>query len=208
MREATVGLSASHPPLEEEVASDDKPIQEVEGYTEANEEEGVARPQGAEADLPSETQSARTRSSTNTRASTCGTRYVCRDWVSRIFVKRLKFVSRQFYLSDVIHQPCFDERPHLPPPGMMAFSEVIMRGRGSLPLPSFIIGVFKYFNVTPFQFTTNFFHTMVVFYIAFMEVGIGGPSVVEFTYVYRIKALARNVGFWYTTKRGPDVDGI
>ena len=41
-----------------------------------------------------------------------------------------------------------------------------------------------------------------------MKADIGEPSVVEFAYVYYIKALARNKGFWYTSKRGPDVEGI
>ena len=49
---------------------------------------------------------------------------------------------------------------------------------------------------------------MVAFYIAFMEADIGEPSVLEFAYIYGIKALSRNEGFWYTTKRGPDVEGI
>ena len=47
-----------------------------------------------------------------------------------------------------------------------------------------------------------------MFYIAFMEADIGEPLAVEFTYVYCIKALARNEGFWYTNKRGPDVEGV
>ena len=41
---------------------------------------------------------------------------------------------------------------------------------------------------------------MVVFYIAFMETDIGKPLAVEFAYIYCIKALARNKGFWYTSK--------
>ena len=49
---------------------------------------------------------------------------------------------------------------------------------------------------------------MVAFYIAFMEADIGEPSIEEFTYVYRIKALAKNTQFWYITKRCPDVEGI
>ena len=49
---------------------------------------------------------------------------------------------------------------------------------------------------------------MVAFYIAFMEADVGKPSVVEFTYIYCIKALAKNEGFWYTNKRGPDVEGV
>ena len=41
---------------------------------------------------------------------------------------------------------------------------------------------------------------MVAFYIPFMQAGIGKPSVIEFAYVYGIKALAKNIRFWYTTK--------
>ena len=41
-----------------------------------------------------------------------------------------------------------------------------------------------------------------------MEADIGEPSAVEFTYVYYIKALARNEGFWYTSKQGPDVEDV
>ena len=45
-------------------------------------------------------------------------------------------------------------------------------------------------------------------YIAFMEVDISKSLAVEFAYVYRIKALARNEGFRYTSKRRLDVEGI
>ena len=41
-----------------------------------------------------------------------------------------------------------------------------------------------------------------------MEAGISEPNVDEFAYVYGIKALAKQEGFWYTTKRGVDVQGI
>ena len=46
---------------------------------------------------------------------------------------------------------------------------------------------------------------MVAFYIAFMEADISESLAVEFAYVYRIKALARNEGFRYTSKRRLDV---
>ena len=49
---------------------------------------------------------------------------------------------------------------------------------------------------------------MVAFYIAFMELDIREPSTVEFSYVYCIKALPKNEGFWYTSKRGLDVEGV
>ena len=31
------------------------------------------------------------------------------------------------------------------------------------------------------------------------------PFVVEFAYIYCIKTLAKNEGFWYSSKPGPDV---
>ena len=49
---------------------------------------------------------------------------------------------------------------------------------------------------------------MVVFYMAIIEAGIGEPSIIQFIYIYGTKALAQNMGFWYTTKWGPDVEGI
>ena len=62
-------------------------------------------------------------------------------------------------------------------------------------LTLFLVEVFDYFNVVCFQFIPNLILTMVAFYIAFIEVDIGEPSVVEFAYIYCIKALARNDGF-------------
>ena len=50
-----------------------------------------------------------------------------------------------------------------------------MRG-AFLPLHSFLVEVLEYFNLAPFQFTPNFFYTMVAFYIAYMEVELGEPS--------------------------------
>ena len=36
--------------------------------------------------------------------------------------------------------------------------------------------------------------TMVAFYITYLEANIGKPSVVEFAYIYYIRALAKNEG--------------
>ena len=56
MREATTRSNSSHPPPEDEgIGSDDDLIQEIEGYSEANEVEEIAHPQGAEGNLPLET---------------------------------------------------------------------------------------------------------------------------------------------------------
>lgn len=49
---------------------------------------------------------------------------------------------------------------------------------------------------------------MVSFYIAFIEVDIGESSAMEFAYIYCIKALTKNEGFWYTSKQGPNVEGV
>ena len=52
MQEATIEPSSSHPSSEdEEVDSDDKLIQEVEGYIEANEAKAIACLHGAEDNL-------------------------------------------------------------------------------------------------------------------------------------------------------------
>ena len=83
-----------------------------------------------------------------------------------------------------------------------------MRGGVSLPLRSAIIEVLRHFNVVPFQFTLNSFCIMVTFFIAFLEVGISEPHVNQFSYMYVIKALTEHEGFWYTTKRGTDIEGI
>ena len=129
--------------------------------------------------------------------STNDTHFVYSTWVSRISVKRLKYLAHQFYLSEALPQPGPTKRPHLPLPCMMAFSEAIIQGGASLPLHPFLVQVLYYFNLAPIQFTPNSFRTMMTFYIAYMEDQLGEPSVEEFTYIYCIKALARNKGFWY-----------
>ena len=91
---------------------------------------------------------------------------------------------------------------------MVTFSEVIIRGGASIPRHPFLVEVFDYFNIVPFQFTPNSISTIVAYYIVFIEANIGEPLVVEFVYIYCIKALARNKVFWYTSKRDPDVKGV
>ena len=54
----------------------------------------------------------------------------------------------------------------------------------------------------------NSFCTIVAFYNEYMEVGIGKQTTEEFTYVYYIKSLSKNEGFWYTSNRGLDVEGV
>ena len=56
---------------------------------------------------------------------------------------------------------------------MTIFSKAIIQGGSSIPLHPFVIEVFDYFNIIPFQFTPNSICTMVAFYIAFMEADIG-----------------------------------
>ena len=79
---------------------------------------------------------------------------------------------------------------------MAAFSEAIMQGDASIPFHPFLVEVLDYFNLVHFQFTPNSICTMVAFYIAFIEANIGESSTVEFAYIYCIKALAKNEGFW------------
>ena len=42
----------------------------------------------------------------------------------------------------------------------------------------------------------------MAFYIIFSEYCGVAPSMVHFAYIYRVKALAKHVGFWYLTDRG------
>ena len=175
----------------------------------------IAQLQGARGDLPPIVNPACTRSSTGVgaltsgaQASTSSSRYACMDWVSKITIKRLKLLARQFQLTNEVHQSRPDKRPHLPPPGMMAFSEPIKRRGISLPFHSFVEAVLQHFNVAPFQFTLNSFCIMVAFFIALMEAGIGEPNVDEFTFAYGIKMLTKHEGFWYMTKRDTNMNVI
>ena len=91
---------------------------------------------------------------------------------------------------------------------MTAISETIIQGGASIPLYPFLVEVFNYFKIILFQLTPNSIRTMVAFYIGFMEANIGKLSAVEFAYIYCIKALSKNERFWYTSKRGPNVEGV
>ena len=60
-----------------------------------------------------------------------------------------------------------------------------MRGGASIPyLHSFVEKVLDFFNLVPFQLTPNSLRTIVTFFIPYMEVSLGEPSVEEFTYIY------------------------
>ena len=41
-----------------------------------------------------------------------------------------------------------------------------------------------------------------------MGANIDTPTVKEFVYVYCIKAFAKHKGFYYTSKRGLDIEGV
>ena len=164
--------------------------------------------QSDEGNFPNETNPRPYQSFTNARTSTSGTHFVCSNQVSRILIKRLKYLTHRFYLPVPIIKPSPNDRLHIPPPRMAAFSEAIIQGGASHSLHPFIFEVLDYFNIAPFQFTSNSINTMVAFYITFIEADIGEPLVVEFAYVHCIKALARNKGFWHTNKWGLDVERV
>ena len=91
------------------------------------------------------------RSSTDDCPSTSGTHFVCGDWVSCISIKRLKYVTCQFYLPSAILKLGPNDRPHIPSPRMAAFSEAIILGKASLPLHPFIIEVLTTSTSFPFN---------------------------------------------------------
>ena len=123
-------------------------------------------------------------------------------------MERLKYLTRQFCLPSTILKPGPNDRPHTLPPRIATFFEAIILRGAFIPLHHFLVKVFNYFNVIPFQFISNSILTMLAFCFAFMEADIGKPSMVEFTYIYYIKALVKSEGFWYTSKRGPNVEGV
>ena len=86
-----------------------------------------------DSNLPTETNSTSTQSSTGAGTSTSGTHFVCSRWVLRISIKRMKYLAYQFYLSSTLHKPGPTERPHLFHPRMMVFSEAIIREGASFP---------------------------------------------------------------------------
>ena len=97
---------------------------------------------------------------------------------------------------------------HNPPPGTLMFSEAIIQVGALMPLHSFAKKVLDYFNLSPLQLTSNYFCTIATFYILFIEVSIGEPSAKEFAFVYCIKSLSKHVGFYYTSNRSPNIEGV
>ena len=186
-----------------------------QSYTDIVEMERDTQPQTTRGNLPQTTHTTHTRFSISVGASASGAQAlvgvshnIYRDWVSQISMKKLKLIACQYRLREEIHQPSPTDRPHLPPPGFMAFSEAIMRGGGSLPLHPFIEAVLQYFNVAPCKFTLNSFYIIMAFFIVFTEACLVEPTVNEFAYIFGIKALMKHKGFWYTTRQGLDVKGI
>ena len=84
----------------------------------------------------------------------------------------------------------------------MTFSEAILKTGVYLLLHRFIVQVLNYFDIVPFQLPPNSHHLIMAFYIVFSEYYGVAPSVVHFVYIFRLKALAKHVGFWYLTGWG------
>ena len=127
--------------------------------------------------------------------------------MSQISVGKLKSIAREYRLGDIACWPSLNDRPHLPPTGYMAFSEVILKAGDSFPLHPFVDDILQFFNVVLFQLTLNSYRIIVTFYIAFSEACEFEPSVSHFAYVFGIKARSKHAGFWYTTGQG-DFIGI
>ena len=184
-----------HPPQSRDSDSNADLFKQVEAFKGGEEEDDVIEEtdsyESDEGDLSNETSTHPHHSSTNADTSTSGTHFVCTNCVLHMSIKRVKYLSHQFYLLAAIIKPGPNDRPDIPPPHMAAFLEAIIRGGASLPLHPFIVEVLDYLNVTPL-FTQNSIRTMVAFYIAFMEADIGELSIVEFGSVYCIKVLAKN----------------
>ena len=68
-------------------------------------------------------------------------------------------------------------------------------------LHPFLAQLLDYFDIVPFQLPPNSHHFIVTSYIIFSEYCGVAPSVVQFIYIYGLKAIAKHVGFWYLTYR-------
>ena len=77
---------------------------------------------------PKRTNSRPHQSSTNAGTSTSGIHFVCSDWVSRFSIKRLKYLTRQFYLPSAILKLDLNDRPYTHPLCMAIFSKAIIQG--------------------------------------------------------------------------------
>ena len=72
------------------------------------------------------------------------THFICSNWVSRISIKRIKYLTHQFYLPSTILKPGLNDKSHTPPPCMASSSKAIIRGGASIPLHPFLVEVFDY----------------------------------------------------------------
>ena len=84
----------------------------------------------------------------------------------------------------------------------MAISEAILNIEVFLPRHSFIDQVLEVFDIVLFQLSPNFYNQIVAFYIAFLELCEIAPSVGYFTFIFRLKAPVKHLGFWYLTSQG------
>ena len=123
----------------------------------------------------------------------------CKDYVSRLSAKKMGNISQEYRLRYLPHWATGDERPHLPPPGYMAISEVILNTKVFLPFHPFIEQVLEFFDIVPFQLSPNSYRLIVVFYITFSELCKIAPIVGHFVFIFGLKALVKHSGFWYLT---------
>ena len=107
MQEATDGPSTLHPHPNEQFASDDDLLKEVEAFEGKEEEDDVIEEidlyQGNEGDSPIESNPH--WSFLDNGPSTSGTHFICSDWVSCISTKRLNYLTCQFYLPSTFLKP-------------------------------------------------------------------------------------------------------
>ena len=111
-------------------------------------------------------------------------------------------VSREYRLGYLPRWATGDERMHLPPPGYMAISEVILKTGVFLPFHPFIEQVLNFFDIVSFQLSLNSHRLIVAFYIAFSELSKTAPTVGHFAFILGLKVLAKHLGFWYLTGQG------
>ena len=159
MREATTGPSILHPVKKRNPIWRRTPPTSRNYHREEEEEDEVMEEikhyhDDDDGDLLTKSNSNLHRSSTDVGPSTNDTQFVCSNWVSHISVKRLKYLTHRFYLPAAIlkHDP--NDRPHILPPRMVAFSQAVIWGGASLLLHPFLVEVLEYFNITLFSIRT------------------------------------------------------
>ena len=74
----------------------------------------------------------------------------------------------------------------------MAINEAILKIGVFLPVHFFIDQVLEFFDIVPFQLFLNSYRLIVVFYIAFSELCETALLVGHFTFIFRLKALAKH----------------